>query len=722
MSRDPNYHNLNLQPLFELASANWSTLQSMSLLGKGGDLMQCSREDEGKPELAELQAVLSGLADQHPTPGVITCLSQASWYVCELLTYTDSSIGKLMLKFDPITKIDARDVNPLCELLISDYQLNTELDSATMELTDRYEELNLIYGTDETSEQCDLGHSVLANLVLQCAERMNVNTTILLLPDQNVFIIEQDEAANMSQMPVEHLAHDVFLPWVLRSADTIIINDEFDSELEQNCPDLEHKVLICPIYGYSNIVCGYIGVFNTLDRSDFSNSDRNLLQIMSRRASRVVRGNFDELTGLANKASFEYLLDEQLKQQVDGTEAAMLLVDLRGVHIINESVGDEAGDHLIRNTAQLISAQYSSQAVIARLEGDLFAIAFNSLSVNQAYSNARALLASINAMNFEWHGTSFQTNASMAIVPLDPELGRDEAITTGKIAIQLASEKGNNVIEIQRPDDTAISQRKERMRTLNTIHSALENDYFELYCQAIYPANNHQQPHHYEILLRLHTEEGDFVSPDDFIPAAEYYKVMPDIDRWVIRNTLQALSQSWHLLEHTSQSWAINLSGQTFTQPNLPEFIAGQLAEFGLPANKIGFEVTETVAVDDLDSARATIEKIRALGCEFYLDDFGTGLSSFTYLQQLPFDHVKIDGSFVKNVVDDEVAQAMVKAIADVAHVLGMKTVAEYVENEAIIATLLTLGVEFLQGYGLHKPTALSNVLAELDTLNQASA
>ena len=356
------------------------------------------------------------------------------------------------------------------------------------------------------------------------------------------------------------------------------------------------------------------------------------------------------------------------------------------------------------------------------VEGDFFAVALPKIHVDHALSHARTLLASINSMNFTWQDTHFHTNASIGLVPLDAELGGDEAMSTAKIAVQLAGEKGNNVIELQRPDNTEISARKDRMRTLNTIHAALEGDHFELYCQGIYPTNATEHPHHYEILLRLHDEAGNFISPDQLIPAAEYYKVMPDIDRWVIRNTLQALSNSWHFLENSQQSWAINLSGLTFTQPGLLDFISEELAVSGIPASMIAFEVTETVAVDDLNSARKIIEQVQALGCEFYLDDFGTGLSSFTYLQQLPFNHIKIDGSFIKNVVEDEVAQAMVKAISDVAHVLGMKTVAEYVENDAIIEKLKTLGVEYLQGYGLHKPTALHSVLAELDSWQHSQA
>ncbi|MFK8020104.1 MAG: putative bifunctional diguanylate cyclase/phosphodiesterase [Pseudomonadales bacterium] len=723
MNSDPILFSLNLLPLCQLGLSNWPELLSVSLCGQiDTDLIEETCNGGEPPIIERLRSIVASREQASlASVGEFFETDEAAWFAIRLCTYTDTPIGDLVLQFAPGTVYTPVQFKPFVELIVSDYQLNMELDSATMELTDRYEELNLIYGTDDNAEQGDQGQTVLASLVLQCAERMNVNTTILLLPDQDIFIVEQDEAANMAQLPVEHLAHDVFMPWITAVGDTIIINDEFDAELELNCPDISHKLLLTPILGYEQSIRGYIGVFNPLDCPDFTNSDRNLLQILSRKASRVVRNNYDELTGLANKTSFDIQVTEYLAKSVD-EEAALLVTDLRGVHIINESAGNDAGDGLIREVGQLIAKQFANDGIVARIEGNLFAVVLPRINVDSALHHARKLLASINAMNFTWHGAHIHTNASIGLVPLDAELGGEEAMSTAKIAVQLAGEKGNNVIELQRPDNTEISMRKERMGTLNTIHAALEGDHFELFCQGIYPTHATKHPHHYEILLRLHDDAGNFISPDQFIPAAEYYKVMPDIDRWVIRNTLQTLSNSWHILENTQQSWAINLSGQTFSQPGLMNFISEELAMSGIPASMIAFEVTETVAVDDLDSARKIIEQVQALGCEFYLDDFGTGLSSFTYLQALPFDYVKIDGSFIKDVVGDEVAQAMVKAISDVAHVLGMKTVAEYVENDAIVEKLKTLGVEYLQGYGLHKPTALHSVLTELQAWQHSQA
>ncbi|MFK7732374.1 MAG: putative bifunctional diguanylate cyclase/phosphodiesterase [Pseudomonadales bacterium] len=725
MHRDPLLACLNTTHFFCVARCLFPGIASMRLLGAQRDLLQESDKDiktSDEELIAAIENLVIEAGEERIEQGFLKRVEDQQYiYSRNLRTYTDALIGTLVVEFSGIPDHDPASLSSLEELFISDYQLNMELDSATMELTDRYEELNLIYGTDDSAEQFDKGHSVMANLVLQCSERMNVATTILCLPDQNILIVEHADQQS-SRHDIERLASDVFMPWIVSVGGTLVVNDEFDDELKRYCPELEQKILICPIYGYASQACGYIGVLNDLACGDFSNSDRNLLQILSRKASRVVKSNYDELTGLANKVSFEFLLDELIKQSEAGAESSLLLIDLRGLHVVNDSAGNDAGDALIRETGRLLDKGLTPDSFLSRLEGDIFAVAFKGSDIDQSYEIAKNILAAVNSMQFEWQGVRFHTNVSMGLIPISLDQDAQQAISTAKIALQMACDKGNNLIEVQSSDNGEIALRKERMRSLNTIHDALENDHFELYCQGIFPTQPGAQPHHYEVLLRLRDAEGNLVSPDVFIPAAEHYKVMPDVDRWVLRNSLLTLSESWDVLQNTSQSWAINLSGQTFAQPDLIDFISSELENCIVPAERIAFEITETVAVDDLSAARRTIEQVQDLGCEFYLDDFGTGLSSFTYLQELPFNHVKIDGRFVKEVGDDKVAQAMVKAISDVAHVLGMSTVAEYVENDAIIAVLRTLGVEYLQGYGLHKPEPIIDVINRVRANSRISA
>ncbi len=697
----------------------------MRMLGAQQDFLEESDGESAKSEqsrIAEINELVDEAGSQRIEQGYVKRIADQQYlYARNLRTYTDALIGTLVVEFSGIPEYDPASLTALEELFVSDYQLNMELDSATMELTDRYEELNLIYGTDDSAEQFDKGHSVMANLVLQCSERMNVATTILCLPDQDILIIEKADD-QVSAVDIRQLAIDVFMPWLVSVGETLVINDMKDAALNQQCPGLDQKLILCPIYGYASQACGYIGVLNDADCDDFSNSDRNLLQILSRKASRVVKSNYDELTGLANKESFEFLLDDLIKQGVSNSASSLLLIDLRGVHVVNDSAGNEAGDALIRETGRLLDKGLSPDSFLARLEGDVFAIAFRGSDIDHSYEIARNILSAINHMQFEWQGTRFHTNVSMGLIPISLEQDAQQVISTAKIALQMACDKGNNLIEVQSSGNDEIALRKERMRSLNVIHEALEADHFELYCQGIFASQSVSSPHHYEVLLRLRDADGNVVSPGVFIPAAEHYKVMPDIDRWVVSHCLRTLTNDWDVLKHTSQSWAINLSGQTFSQPDLIDFISEELERCIVPADRIAFEITETVAVDDLTAARNTIEAVQSLGCEFYLDDFGTGLSSFTYLQELPFNHVKIDGRFIKNVVNDKVAHAMVKAITDVAHVLGMSTVAEYVEDESIISALRDLGVEYMQGYCLHKPEPMMNIIESVRTNTRLSA
>jgi diguanylate cyclase (GGDEF)-like protein len=638
-------------------------------------------------------------------------------YATVLLAQADTTVEDCSFN-EPVTET-------FLSQLLREIQLNLELNAAAIELTDRYEELNLIYGTEDSSDQFDKGRAVLKSLVSQCAERMNVDHCVLYLPDQNFHRLESGGCDCNCPLDSEEYMANHLLPYADRTGQAMVVNDLTELQHELRSPSVNCKMISCPVLGYCDRICGFIAVFNKVDRPDFTNSDRNLLQIIARKASRIVRSHYDELTGLNSKASFETLLAETIEwhsKEEREPESSLLFVDLRGVHVFNDTAGHDAGDELIRSVAATLKDNLPDNAFLARYDGDVFSILFHELGLDAATAQASLMMQAVNNLEFQWGEHSFHTNVCMGLVPVLPQTSVQDLTGAANIAMRVACDKGNNLIEVQRADNDDISNRKKRNRMLHTINDALKNDRFELHCQGVYDIKNVNEPHHYEILLRMLGKNGEAISPFFFIPAAEYYKIMPDIDRWVVHNALSKLNSHWDVLKNTSQSWAINLSGQTFTKPGFIDFLSAELDAVDIPPERIAFEVTETVAVDNLLSARKVIEDVKALGCEFYLDDFGTGLSSFTYLQELPFDHVKIDGSFIKNVVQDPVAKAMVKAIADVAQVLGMKTVAEYVENHEIIRELQKLGVEYLQGYGLHKPTPMQTVLDCLSVQKRQSA
>lgn len=728
---------LDLQQYFDMLQQFDARMDLFALVDEAGEFHSLSSENVLSLSRQEFDAVLA-LQDQDAmdrgetqwfrrkdSSQRICCYTQA------LRNINGRCFAQLVLASSQLTAesgtFDSSKLSIFLQQMLKELSLNVELNAAAIELTDRYEELNLIYGTEDSSDQFDKGRSVLQSLVNQCAERMNVDHCVLYLPDQNIHLLESSDCDCDCQCPLdsEEYIAERLLPYADRTGQAMVVNDLQELQSELRTPNVQCKMISCPILGYCEQTRGFIAVFNNVARPDFTNSDRNLLQIIARKASRIIRSHYDELTGLNSKASFELLLREKVAHHDDDTEGpenSLLFIDLRGVHVFNDTAGHDAGDALIRSVATTLKENLSANGYLARYDGDVFSVLFSGLGLDDALAQSTLLMQAVNQLDFTWGEHSFHTNVCMGLVPVHNGINVQDLTGAANIAMRVACDKGNNLIEIQRSDNDDISNRKKRNRMLHTINDALKNDRFELHCQGVYDIKNLNEPHHYEILLRMLGKNGETISPFFFIPAAEYYKIMPDIDRWVVHKTLSELNDHWDVLQHTPQSWAINLSGQTFTKPGFIDFLSSELDAVDVPPERIAFEVTETVAVDNLLSARKVIEDVKALGCEFYLDDFGTGLSSFTYLQELPFDHVKIDGSFIKNVVQDPVAKAMVKAIADVAKVLGMKTVAEYVENHEIIRELQKLGVEYLQGYGLHKPTSMHVVLDCLRAQHRQSA
>jgi len=422
----------------------------------------------------------------------------------------------------------------------------------------------------------------------------------------------------------------------------------------------------------------------------------------------------DALTGLVNRREFERRLAELLVRAKNlGQQHAFCYIDLDQFKVINDTCGHAVGDKLLRQLTYLLQESMRDSDTLARLGGDEFGVLLESCPLERALQIAEGMRQVVQDFRFSWEGHPFDLGVSIGLVLIDADsVSIEELMSEADAACYAAKEKGRNRVQIFRPDNLELAQRHGEMQWVSRISHALEENRFVLYCQTIAPLDETQE-RHCEILLRMLDEEGKLVPPMDFIPAAERYSLMPAIDRWVIHNGLALIGR--YLREHPNQPgvvFGINLSGASMGEENLDHFICEQLALHQVPPQLICLEVTETAAVANLDQAATLIKSLRAKGCRFALDDFGSGLSSFRYLKILPVDYLKIDGAFVKDMVDDPVDYAMVQAINTVGHVMGIKTIAEYVENDAILERLRELGVDYAQGYGIHKPCPMEQWLA----------
>lgn len=418
----------------------------------------------------------------------------------------------------------------------------------------------------------------------------------------------------------------------------------------------------------------------------------------------------DALTGLANRFEFEHQLQRALESTSHGHCHALLYVDMDQFKIINDTCGHVAGDELLRQVATLLKGPIRGGDTLARLGGDEFGVLLQDCMLPNAQHIGERMLELIRDFRFSWQGKSFNIGASIGLVMLDrPGLTLADVLRQVDMACYAAKDKGRNRIQLYMPDSLELRRLHGEMEWVNRINRALEHDRFELYHQRIFSLNGTSPPNCCEFLVRMHeTEDSDLILPGAFIPAAERYGLMPTLDRWVVAHSFTYLASCRVAGSVLSQGIAfINLSGATLNDETFLDYVKAQLAQHQLPASGICFEITETAAIANLNHALAFIDGVKTLGCHVALDDFGAGLSSFSYLKTLPADFLKIDGAFVRDMLDDPMDAAIVEAINSIGHVAGLKTIAEFVENDAIRSRLLEIGVDYVQGFGVHRPQAL---------------
>jgi len=422
----------------------------------------------------------------------------------------------------------------------------------------------------------------------------------------------------------------------------------------------------------------------------------------------------DALTGLHNRREFEYQLSALLNNaKTEGKSHSLLYLDLDQFKIVNDTCGHMAGDALLKQLVTVIQARVRRGDTFARLGGDEFGILLKNCPLEQTAMVAESFLNTVRNFRFIWADKTFEIGVSIGAVPITAQSESVAALLSqADIACYAAKEGGRNRIHVHAGDDEKwVAGRQKEMNWVGRIRKAIEEDRIVLYKQKIAPVVDLMKEAHYEILVRMRDEQGVLIPPGSFLPAAERYDLMPRIDRWVVHQVFTYLSQQ--LVDHTSSDFiAINLSGTTLNEPSFAQFLREELNNLKVPTQMICFEITETVAISSLDKAADFMREMSKLGFRFALDDFGSGVSSFGYLKQLPIDYLKIDGSFVKDLVADPIDRAIVKSITQIGHVMNLKIIAEWVENEATLAELSIIGVDFAQGFGIAKPEPFLEIRA----------
>lgn len=430
------------------------------------------------------------------------------------------------------------------------------------------------------------------------------------------------------------------------------------------------------------------------------------------------RATHDQLTGLLNRSEFELLLKSVTENYKNPDEAnALMFIDLDQFKVVNDSCGHAAGDKLLKEISNVIQNCIRTTDIFARIGGDEFAIILPQCNTEKSLEIANSICQSVHDFRLTFDKQKFRIGASIGLVMIDSHwTSITNLLKAADNACYMAKGAGRNRVHLHYKEDGVVAAHIKEAQWANRIPTAIEENQFELYCQRIIPLS-HSGLEHAEVLLRLRDESGELVSPALFIPAAERFHMMPRIDRWVFKNLLDWVQKNISQLNHT-ESFSINLSGQSISDKTFHQYVKKLIDSVNFNHSKLCFEITETAAITNVSDALTFINSMKQYGIKFSLDDFGSGVSSFGYLKNLPVDYLKIDGQFIKDIVENDIGQATVKCICEVAQITNIKTIAEWVDNKAAEDMLKGMGVHYTQGFLKHKPAPINEML-EPTHLNQ---
>jgi diguanylate cyclase (GGDEF)-like protein/PAS domain S-box-containing protein len=456
---------------------------------------------------------------------------------------------------------------------------------------------------------------------------------------------------------------------------------------------------VAPIYDRSGAVLGAVLVFK--DVTQLRGMEREMIYLASH----------DALTGLINRRE----LEARLKRAIRGARAerrqhALLYLDLDEFKVVNDTCGHLVGDEMLKQITALLRSRVRRSDVLARLGGDEFGVLLEDCPLDQARLIAEEMRRTVREFRFCWREQIFEVGVSIGLVPIDANSGDlAQVLSAADAACYVAKDGGRNRVHEYEPDDTLVAERYGEMQWIHRIHRSFDDKRFRLFYQLIQPLGGEAGTGDLlcEVLIRMLGSDGKIIEPSAFIAAAERYHLIGSVDRWVVKTAFAALAEARRREQARPILFAINLSGQSIGEESFHGFVVEELEKSQIDARRICFEITETAAISKLDSAIRFISVLKDKGCRFILDDFGSGLSSFAYLRDLQVDYLKIDGEFVQNMLEDRVKRAMVESINQIGHVMGLRTIAEWVESRQTFDALKELGVDYAQGYWLCRPQPL---------------
>jgi Amt family ammonium transporter len=479
--------------------------------------------------------------------------------------------------------------------------------------------------------------------------------------------------------------------------------------LKHGGPVIPYRILFCPLMDGADAI-GLVAVIRSQTQPEFLPADIEVLNETVPGLQARLGGRVEQHTGLLRRPVFEL----EVAQRINPDEPACVVYgDLDQMHAINEIAGFAAGDEVLRDIGRLWQSRLlPTGSVATHLSGDRYAAVLFNHTMNQARSWAERAREAIESLKFRAAQT--HVTASLGVVSLNDAGSFQRALAAAETACRVAKERGRNRVEIYEIADATMIRRHEEVRESRVMSDALDDNRFVLHAQPIVKLATPGQCSHFEVLLRIKDQDGRLISVGEYMRAADRYQLLERLDRWVVENVLQLITPQAQRLSELGVRFAINLTGQSISQPNFADFVRTAVKQHNVPAGMLGFEFTETAAVRNIGATRRFIERIADLGSTIALDDFGTGLSSLMHLKELAINQIKIDGTFIRDLLTNTRSEALVRALVLIAEQLRLETVAEYVESEAVAEKLRALGVAYGQGYLYGKPKALSDALVDV--------
>jgi len=615
-------------------------------------------------------------------------------------------------------------LEPAVELIGERLRVGRELAEVGRRAENIEKELELVYEIDDKMHGASKRHSNLAQLVGQSGRYLGINYSVLLIPSKRIRISATHSSwKSVNRKVLDRYLIDQLLPKLDGQRQAVIFDipaiDGSDNIAEQG-----YQALLSPIMDRQGSVEGVFAQLGRVSKREFTATDRRFMSHIVRKAEYVIEQSFDAMTGLMNRAGFEAQLHESWKALSSNDDRHQLIYfDLDNLQLVNDSFNREAGDAVIMRFARMLEEDLPKSAVVSRLTGDDFCLLLTHASSEKALEYANEIREKGSALRYLEGDKSLQVTMSVGIAEFSRASGDEaNALTTARMACETAKDHGRDRVEVYDECNQSIIRRFDDMQLVAEIQQALDGDEFELLAQGIASLHDDEDVPRFEILLRMKDTDGNRLPAKALFSAAERYHMMPQIDRWVVSGVLAMLTNARELVEEYAAVFAVNLSGQSLGDDQILEFIEEELTHSGLPASSLCFEITESAAVSNLEKAQRFIERLHELGCSIALDDFGAGLSSFAYLKNFNVDTLKIDGSFIHDITDNQISESMVAAITQVAKVMKLDTVAEFVETEDARKLLRKMGVDYAQGHIVGKPTPFEAALAELDTQSRAVA